>query len=165
MAAVDVLGQVADRLVGGMMFHSDHADLCLYMGFRKLAKLHERGFRDDSASLRRVHRLCVRMVGTFPAQGRQERTRTLDRWHCSDRTRHDEDTRVAALKECMADWIEWEDGTSEEFSSAARRLWECGETSLSREVAKLAEDVDEELAGARDLMCRLVATGWDATIV
>ena len=163
MAAKDVLGAVCDRLVGGMMFHSDHADFCIYMGFKHLTKLHERGYRDDSRSLREFRALCIRRCNTFPTQGRQDRTRTLDRWR-SDRTDIETCDRASALKECMRDWVEWETGTASTYRDAARRLWEMGETALSKRVNDLADETEEELAGATDLMCRLSASDWDATI-
>ena len=43
MGAADVLGTVCDRLVGGLMFHSEHADLFAYLGIEWLAEAHEDG--------------------------------------------------------------------------------------------------------------------------
>ena len=164
MAAVDVLGTVADRLVEGMMFHSDHADLCRLMGFKRLTKLHERGFRDDSSALRMVHGLCIERTGMLVPQGRQERTRTLDRWQGVRRRGIPTEDRAKALESVMSDWLDWEDGTADTYRMAARRLWEMGETALSLRVNDLAEETEAELAGATDLYCRLSASGWDATI-
>lgn len=163
MAAVDVLATVADRLVGGMMFHSDHADMCIFMGYKHLIKMHEDGFKDDSANLREIRSLCVRRTGLIPRNGRQERTKTLDRLSMKRMDVSDDD-RMATLKECMSDWIEWEDGTAEVFRNAAKRLHEMGEMALSMRIAKLADETEDELSRARDLWCRLSATGWDATI-
>lgn len=164
MAAVDVLGLVSDRLVGGMMFHSDMADLCRYMGFERLAKLHERGFEDDSSAYRKVHRLCVRRTGMLVPSGRQERDRYLDQHRAKRRTDVTDDARADALKDAMARWAEWEEGTGDVFRSAARRLLDMGEMALSERVTKLADDTESELAELNDLRCRLSATGWDATL-
>lgn len=164
MAAIDVLGTVCDRLVEGMMFHSDRADLCRYMGFEKLTKLHEDGFADDSAAFRKVRRLCVSRLDAFPSQGRQERGHVLDSW--KGRARHAVTTeeRCDALMAVMQDWVEWEDGTAETYRTAARRLWEMGETALAKKMNGLADDTECELAEAKALHNRLISTGWDATI-
>lgn len=69
-----------------------------------------------------------------------------------------------ALVEVMGDWVEWEDGTAETFRSAARRLWDMGETALAMKVNKLAESTEAELAEAKFLHNRLVASDWDVTI-
>lgn len=164
MAAIDVLGTVCDRLVEGMMFHSDRADLCRFMGFERLTKLHEHGFEDDSASFRKVRRLCVSRLDAFPSQGRQERGRSLDRWKGRERSSVTTEERRQCLMEAMQDWVEWEDGTADTFRAASRRLWDMGETALSMKVCRLAEATECELAEAKFLHNRLVATDWDATL-
>ena len=78
MGAVDVVGTVTDRLVGGMMFHSEHADLCRWLGVMWLAKAHEDGYAHDARCLRKLRRMCVDRMGTFPPEGRQERGHALD---------------------------------------------------------------------------------------
>lgn len=164
MAAIDVLGTVCDRLVEGMMFHSDRADLCRFMGFERLTGLHEDGFSDDSAAFRKVRRLCVSRLDAFPSQGRQERGHVLDAW--KGRARHAVTTeeRHDALVAVMQDWVEWEDGTAETYRTAARRLWDMGETALAKRVNALADGTESELAEAKALHNRLIATDWDATI-
>lgn len=164
MAALDVLGQVSDRLVGGMMFHSDMADLCRYMGFKRLTTLHEKGFGNDSSAYRKVHRLCVRRVGMLVPSGRQERDRYLDQFRKENRVDVSDGDRAAALKDAMARWAEWEDGTADVFRTAAKRLHDLGEMALAKHVTDLADDTESELAELDDLRCRLSATGWDATI-
>lgn len=164
MAAIDVLGTVCDRLVEGMMFHSDRADLCRFMGLKRLTKLHERGFEDDSSSFRRMRKLCVDRLDAFPSQGRQERGRSLDVWRGKARSSVTTEERRKCLMEVMGDWVEWEDGTADTFRTAARRLWDMGETALAMRVNKLADSTESELAEAEALHNRLVATDWDATI-
>lgn len=66
--------------------------------------------------------------------------------------------------EVMQDWVEWEDGTADVYRNAARRLWDMGETALSMKVCKLADSTESELAEAKFLHNRLVASDWDATI-
>lgn len=164
MAAIDVLGMVCDRLVEGMMFHSDRADLCRYMGFERLTKLHEDGFHDDSASFRKVRRMCVERLDAIPPQGRQERGHSLDVWRGKVRRSVTTEERRKCLMEVMSDWVDWEDGTADTFRTAAHRLWDMGETALSERVNKLADSTESELARASALHNRLVATDWDATI-
>ena len=164
MAASDVLGAVCDRLVGGMMFHSDNADLCMLLGFKRLRKLHEEGYASDSRAHRKVRTMCLRMTNELPAQGRQERGRILDRWRSKSRVDIPHDERIATLKEAVRDWADWERDTAEIYDDAAKRLWDMGECHMSHVIAKMARSASEEMATACDLMCRLEACGWDATI-
>ena len=165
MAAVDILGSVADRLVGGMMFHSDHADLCSWLGVGWLAALHEDGYKHDSACLRRVHRMSVRFCGLMAQDGRQQRTHSLDAYHSTARWDVMCDVRRQALRDAMHDWVDWESGTVQVLAGAYRRLYDCGETTLAEGIKAVAEDTEKELSHARDLLCEMEAVGWDMSHV
>lgn len=159
MSAADVLGAVSDRLVGGVMFHSEHADLCRWLGLVKLAKLHEDGFSHDSACLRKVHRLCIDHLGMTVPEGRQERSHLLDAYH--GKRSWDAQPDARAVQDAMADWIEWESGTIDVLSSACRRLWDGGEVALSDYVRRICDDTADELAHARRIAHEMRSCGWD----
>lgn len=161
MAAVDILGTVADRLVGGMMFHSDHADLCMWLGVNWLSGLHEDGYRHDAACLRDIHRMSVRFCGLMPQDGRQQRTHTNDAYRSTPRWSVKADVRETALCDAMHDWVDWEAGTVQVLASAYRRLFDAGETAVACKVKAITKDTEKELAHARDLLCEMEAVGWD----
>jgi len=161
MAATDILGTVADRLVGGMMFHSDHADLCSWLGVRWLAELHEEGYHHDARCLRKVHRIGIEISGLMVPDGRQERTHSLDAYRQVKRWEVKPDVRKSALSDAMHDWIDWEAGTVQVLASAYRRLFDCGETTMALKVRDMARDTEKELAHARDLLCEMDAVCWD----
>ena len=165
MAAVDVLGTVADRLVGGMMFHSDHADLCAWLDIRWLAKLHEDGYLHDSKCLRKVHRDGVMFLGAMVPDGRQQRTHSLDAYRSTARWSVNADVRKCAVADAMHDWIDWEDGTAKAMNAAYRRLFDCGETAVACRVKDIARDTEEELAHARSLLVEMEAVCWDMSHV
>jgi hypothetical protein len=160
MATQDVLATVADRLVGGMMFHADHADICMYLGYRKLAGMHEDGFEHDSSCYREVHRLGIEYLGLIVKGGRQERNHAVDAYS-ENRNAVSQDVRMAAVKDAMAEWIDWEAATATILKSAYKRLWDAGEMSLAKAVLKMVRDTESELAEARDLNILLSASGWD----
>lgn len=161
MAAADVLGTVADRLVGGMMFHSDHADLCKWLGVMWLARHHENGYLHDSGCLRRVHRKGIEILGVMVPDGRQQRTHALDAFRSTARWNVKPDVRESALCDAMHDWCDWEHGTVELFGSSYRRLFDMGETSLAKMVMHAARDTEKELAGARSMLAEMEAVKWD----
>ena len=165
MAAVDILGSVSDRLVGGMMFHSDHADLCAWLGIGWLTALHEDGYEHDAACLRKVHRMSVRFCGLMPQDGRQQRTHSLDAYRSTPRWDVKCDVRCQALCDAMHDWIDWEAGTVQVFAGAYRRLYDCGETALAEKVKAITKDTELELAHARDLLCEMETVEWDMSHV
>ena len=161
MAAVDVLGTVADRLVGGMMFHSDHADLCSWLGVRWLSELHEDGYLHDSKCLRRVHRDGITFLGLLVPDGRQQRSHALDAHMGRTRWCVQHDDIVPAIRLAMEDWCDWEDGTAKAMNAAYRRLFDCGETAVACRVKAIARDTEEELAEARGILAEMEAVCWD----
>lgn len=165
MSAVDVMGSVSDRLVGGLMFHSEHADLCRWLGIDWLADLHEEGFLHDSSCLRRMRRLALRHTGCMVPEGRQERGHALDAFRGTQRWCVKMDVRETALCDAMHDWCDWEDGTVTVLTSAVNRLESCGELLLADKVRAVAKDTSRELAEARDLMVEMKAVDWDMTHV
>lgn len=159
MAATDVLASMSDKLVGGMMFHSDHADLSRMMGIEWLAELHEDGFAHDCEAFRKVRREGIRHTGMLVPGGRQERTHVLDKWASSKAW--DAQPDAESLRSAMLDWCDWEASAADTYRNAYRRLMDMGEMSLAKLVRKLAEDTELELAEARELMQEMSASGWD----
>lgn len=159
MNHAEVMGTVSDRLVGGMMFHSDHADVMHMVGMNGLAKLHEEGFHDDSHAMRRVRRACVRYLCTLPKSGGQSKTDTIDPLIGRDRGNVSASETQRWVRASMQEWVEWEHGTVEVFSEAAKSL--VGHESLWRLVTKLQRNTEQELAHARELMLEMEACGYD----
>lgn len=165
MTGQDALGTVSDRLVGGVMFHLEHADLCEWLGVRWLADLHREGYEHDSRCLRKVRTLCVRHLGTFVREGRQERSHLLDSYRQQRGWETKSDVRRAALCDAMHDWVDWEEGTVTVLTSACKRLSDCGCLLLSDKVRKMAKDTSKELAHARELLSEMESVCWDMDYV
>ena len=161
MTAADMIGTVCDRLVGGTMFHLEHADLCEWIGVPWLYALHREGYEHDSACLRRMRRACVRHLGTFATEGRQERSHMLDAYRQAKRWETKLDVRTTALSDAMYDWVDWEDGTVTILTSASKRLSDAGYLLLSDKVRDMAEDTSRELAEARELLMQMESVDWD----
>lgn len=159
MSAVDVIGTVSDRLIGGVMFHSEHADLCRWFGLHGLAGLHEDGFMHDSKCLRKVHRLCIDHLGVTVPEGRQERSHLLDAYR--SKRMWDSVPDAMTIQDAMADWIEWESGTVSVFTGAYNRLLNCDKLLLADYIKDVCEDASTELAHARKLMHEMQSCGWD----
>lgn len=161
MSAVDVMGSVSDRLVGGLMFHSEHADLCRWLGIEWLANVHEDGFLHDSSCLRRMRRLALRHTGCMAPEGRQDRSHALDAFRGTQRWCVKGDVREAALCDAMHDWCDWEEGTVTVLTSAVNRLESCGELLLADKVRAVAKDTSRELAEARDMLVEMESVNWE----
>lgn len=165
MTAADIMGTVCDRLVGGTMFHLEHADLCEWLGVPWLYELHREGYEHDSACLRKMRKLCVEQLGTFATEGRQERSHLLDAYRQTKKWDLKPDVRKTVLNDAMHDWVDWEDGTVTVLTSACKRLSDSGMLLLSDKVRSIVKDTSEELADARELLVLMEASGWDMSYI
>lgn len=158
---LDAIGLVSDRLVGGMMFHSDHADLMGLIGVKGLRKMHERGFRDDSHNMRKVRRACMSQLGKMPSHGNQERTKTLDSVVGRSNDNIGASERQRLVRSSMADWVKWESDTIAIYANACDKV--AGNACLWELVRGLQADTERELARAKRLMQEFDACGYDMT--
>ena len=148
MDELTAMGTVADRLIGGTMHHSNQADLVRFLGFDGFAKLHERGFMDDSENLRRVRRKCIRYLGRIPMQGNQEQDALLSKviaYHSSDLSAND---RYRLAVSSLEAWERWERGTAEVFSEASNAL----DGTLWKLVKRLQRGAEKEAVEASRLL-------------
>lgn len=161
MPARDVVGAACDVLVGGMMFHSDHADLCRLLGIEWLARLHDDGYAHDAVAYRKLRRKAIAQTCEIPTYGRHGRTTTLDRWRGMTADEVDTDGRVTALRQAMDEWCSWERTASEEYGECHSRLLSHGYVDLADEMRHLAIDTEREHAEACALRREMRACGWD----
>lgn len=153
MDELTAVSMVADRLVGGMMTHSDHADAMRFLGLDGFARMHEKGFKDDSHALRKVRRTCIDVLGKMPHQGNQSRTQTLDRLMQYESSQLSANDRYRTVTTLLEEWVEWERTTAETFESASEhltgRMW--------RLVNRLQVGAEGEHAEARRLLAEIRA--------
>ena len=161
MTPSEALGSVVDRLVGGVMFHSEHADLCWYMGLDVLAKENEAGYRHDSKCMRRLHRLAIAHLGTTPPEGQQKRSGLLDQYAKESRWNVTPNTRKRMLEKALTDMVEWESGTCAVLREAYGVLFDAGHMTIANEVERILADTEDELAGYRAELARFQSVNWD----
>ena len=161
VTSIEALGSAVDRLVGGVMFHSEHADLCWYMGLEGLAKENEDGYRHDSKCLRRLHRLAIEHLGMTPPEGQQKRSGLLDQYAKESRWNVTPNTRKRMLEKALTDMVEWEDGTCAVLREAHKSLFENGDAAIAKEVRRILMDTEDELAGYRKELARFQSVNWD----
>ena len=161
MAAIDVLGEVADRLVEGMMFHSDHADLMCFIGLRGLKRYHECGYHDDAKMFRKVHRMGVKYCGKLVPNGDQRSIDVLAPYMTYTQGEMDAKGKRDALMNSMQAWVSYEEETVKVYSRAARDLWGMGESTLWEKVFQLQKKAEHELALAMKLHHEMQACDYD----
>lgn len=153
MDELTAMGTVCDRLTGGLMFHSDHADLMTFLGLGGFAHLHEDGYRHDSRSLRRMRTECIRRVGKIPQQGNQSKGNALSKVIAYSRRELSANDRYRLTNESLKAWSEWEHGTSKVLTESLGVL----DGQLWKMVDKLARGAEDEAMMADELCMEVAA--------
>lgn len=161
MATREIMAEVADRLVGGMMLHSDHADLMCFLGFKGLKRYHEKGYHDDAMAFRKVHRKAIEWTGILVPNGDQRSPEDLTPFMNYDRMTLDDEAKRNALEGAMQSWHDWEQETVKVYSRAARDLMGMGEAEMWKKVFKLQRKAERELNSVRKLICEMKSCNWD----
>lgn len=160
-SSAKALGSVADRLVGGMMFHSEHADLCWHMGFERLARENEDGYSHDSKCLRKVRRLGIRHLGILLPEGEQRRSGLLGQFSGERCWDVGTNRRRQALERVLTDMVAWEEGTCEVLRDAHECVLTCGDMSIANAVGRMLADTEAELSEYRNELARSRSSNWD----
>lgn len=150
---LDAMAAVCDRLTGGVMFHSDHADLMSFLGLGRFAEMHEEGFLHDSRALRDMRSECIERLGRIPPQGDQRRGVTLSKLMAYSRPDLSASDRYKLATESLTAWAEWERGTAEALNEAKSLL----DGVLWRRVDKLARGAEDEAVEAETLSMEAMA--------
>lgn len=161
MLVPDVLGEVSDRLVQGLMFHNEQTSLNRLLGFYGYAAMHKYQYLSDSMDMRMVNDWCIDHCGVIPQQGRQSASSVLDKWRGRSRDGIDCETRRSALIDSFDEYVAWERGTLSLYQRACDALVRGAEYEAYHLVEGLACEVGDELADAQRMKTELSATQWD----
>lgn len=153
------LGRASDTLVGGMMFHSDHADLMRLLGLMGFARLHEDGYRSDSKAYRKVRAMCVDHGRMLCPSGNQSRGKSLDALKGKRSDQINAQDRRQLLKNSFEEWANWEADASSTYAEVAKGL--DGDEVARHKVLKMQRSAERELVEAKRILDEMSACGWD----
>jgi hypothetical protein len=155
----EYLGRVSDTLVGGMMFHSDHADLMRLLGLMRFARLHEDGYMSDSKAYRKVRAMCIDHGRMLCPSGDQSRGKSLDQLRGKRSDQISAQDRRQLLKGSFEAWAKWEADAASTYAEAAKGLEEC-EVARHR-VLRMQRSAEREMVEAKRALEEMSACGWD----
>ena len=162
MTIEEIYENLTQRMLTGVMFHSDMIDYYRFLGLDGYAKFHEHRMIEESVAYREtkrkylqsknklVHKVWTADLNVIP-----------DGWY--QHTRQDVDTATIknGIKDGLEKWIVHETETLRIYSDLSRELRELGEVELAICVEKSVKEVSEELAKARKYHLNKEHIGYD----
>ena len=166
MTIVDIFSQIAQRMVEGLMTHSQLADYFGFIGLEGYQKCHVYRYFDENNNYKKIadyylkhyNKLLVDMPFNNPNVIPND-------WFQYSRQQVNDTIRINALQAGIDKWINWEKGTKRFYEQHYQELLQLNEIAAAIELSKYIEDVDKELAEAEQEKIKLEAINYNISDV
>lgn len=161
MQTGEVFAKIKERLLAGVMFHSDMANYFGFLNLHGFEKMHEYHFFEEAAELREVERYFIEHFNALIPFGQPERAAVIpEYWHNHTRSEVSADAKRRSVRDGIAKWIEWETESKALYAKYYAGLCDIGEIAAAKKVGDLICGVDEELKHAQSLALTLEGVSY-----
>ena len=150
MTTEQIYKTLSQRMLSGIMLHSDMVDYYKFLSLDGYAKFHEYRMIDESKAYRKLRKNYLHNYDKLIKDVELPRDSVIpDGWYAHVR----QDVNVATLKEAIGDglsaWIDHETETKKVYEEMSTELRSIGEIESAIYVEGLVYDVSRELAKAK----------------
>lgn len=162
MTLENIFNDIASRMIKGLMFHDQLAQVFLFLGMPKYEKAQYDQYREESD---RYHDVChfygTRSNKLLRAASVGNVEIIPSNWY--DYTRMDMSfpTRKQTIKEMFEKWIAWEEETKRLFEVSYCELIELHEVAYADRVLMYIQSADEEIERVRRDYLEMKSTDFD----
>lgn len=166
MTREEVFHNVAERVINGMMLHSELADYYCFLCVPKFADMHEDRYCDESKMYRQICRFCLTTHNRLITAPQFTYESVIPpTWYKYDRFEIDTSTIRNGAKRGFETWVEWEKETKKVYEKMYSELLSMNEIDSAEEVKRLVCDVSEELKTAEKIHLRLKAMDYTISAI
>lgn len=128
------------------MFHEQFANYYDFLALRGYKRCHEYHFFEETCAFRSLNRYFINHYGKLiPAEKVEDPKVIPDNWYKYTRQAVEPATKVAAVKNGLQSWVEWEKETKSLYEQMYGELMELGEVAAATKVHELICNADCEL--------------------
>lgn len=162
MAAIEILSRIAERMLKGIMIHSQFADYYGFLGLEGYQKCHTYRYFDESKSYRDLSDFCLKHCNKILTEPSFDNPRIIpEDWKQYYRQQVNSEVRLSAIKVGIDKWIEWELETKKLYEQCYNSLISENEISIAFEIEKLIKEVSIELINAEQEKIELEIINYD----
>ena len=166
MATTEVLGQVASRMLKGIMIHSQLADYYGFLGLKGYQRCHTYRYFDESKSYRNISDYCLSHCNKIITEPSFDNPKIIPAdWGQYYRQQVTPEIRKNSIKIGFDKWVDWEVETKKTYEQYYMSLLNSNEIATAIEIQKLIEDVTYELTIAVQDKLELEAIDYDITTI
>ena len=164
MTVEEIFESISNRMLDGIMLHSDMVDYYRFIALNGYAKCHEMHMISESKAFRKLRKHYLDNHDKLIRDEEIPRESVIpDSWY--SHVRQDVDTASVrkAVKDGLEKWVSHETETKRLYEEMAKELRDLGEVKSAIYVEELVCDVSKELAKAKKYHLRKKHSDYDIT--
>ena len=161
-----IFSRLSSHMIRGLMMHNDFAIMFDFLNLRGYRKEQERHYFEESFNYRCLNNFYLEHYNKLIVEDKVDNPKLIPSlWFKYTRMDVDASEKRNAIRDIYKEWVNWETKTKELYESCYKELYDLGEVAAAMYVARLIEDVSEELAGAQAKFLDLEAHGYDMVTI
>ena len=159
---IETFNEISQRMIKGIMYHEQWADLFDFLNFRGFKRQQEYRFLKENAELRGVHRYtinhCNKLINDKTIDSVKEIPET---WYNYTKLDVDNNIRKQYVKDIFKKWHTWETETKKFYEEKFKQLTDNGRIASANKVNELIKNVDKELKCLTRQVLEYQSVDWD----
>ena len=162
MNVSEIYSKLAERMIGGMMFHDSMSQYYRFLGLNGYARCHEYHYCKESKGYQKLCRYFTEHHNKLIPESKVDVLEYIPSgWYMYARQDVDTGTKRQAVKDGVEKYVAWEQGTKDLYQRMYRELMEIGEVASAKFVCCFVKDVDRELKYAQKKHIKLKTADYD----
>lgn len=158
MTIAEIFGQISQRMIEGLMTHSQLADYFGFLGLEGYQYCHIYHYFEENTNYKKVAGYYLKHYSKILIEKSFKNPNVIpEDWWQFTREQVTEPVRKNAIKIGIEKWITWEKETKKIYEQHYTNLINIGEIAAAAELEKYIIDVDYELAEAEQFYITLSA--------
>lgn len=157
----EIFSQVSDRMIVGLMTHSQLADYFGFLGFEGYQLCHLYHFFEENCNYKKIAKYYLKHYSKILIERPFQNPNIIPKdWWQYTREQVGNDVRKNAVQAGFDKWVNWEKDTKKFYEMQYQNLVKENEISGAEELAKYITDVDYELAEAEQERIELMGMSY-----
>ena len=166
MTVEEIFSKLNQRMIIGLMVHSQMSDYYAFLGFKGYAKCHEYHFLMESKEFRELNEYFLENYNKIISELPSENPHIIPTdWYKYTKQQVDTATRKNSLQTALKKWCDWEKETKTLYHQMHQELMLINDISGADMVNKMIKDVTEEYNYAVQKMLELKIIDFDFSVI
>jgi len=162
MTTSDIFSQIAQRMIEGLMTHSQLSDYYGFLGLEGYQECHKYRYFEENGNYKKIADYYLKHYNKLLIDQPFNNPDVIPSdWFKYTRQQVGPDVRRPAIQLGFEKWVKWEKDTKKIYEQYYQELINLNEVAAAIELKKYIADVDKELADARQEHLELEAIDYN----